>query len=102
MASDRDTKPFDSSSNVSYIHQDKKGGQPPSGGDELEIRVSALEATSKRIEDKLDKIIDKVSKVEIDVARLDGKVSTLPTTLQLLGFVVAVLAIAGLSKYLAP
>jgi len=102
MASDRDTKPFDSSSNVSYIHQDKKGGQPPAGGGGLEARGSALEATSKRIDEKLDKLIDKSTKIEIDLARLDGKVSTLPTTLQLLGFVIAVLAIAGVAKYLAP
>lgn len=79
-----------------------KGGGGGGTFDGMDARVSALEATSKRIEEKLDKLIDKTSKIEIDVARLDGKVSTLPTTLQLLGFVVAVLAIAGLAKYLAP
>lgn len=70
--------------------------------DPMEARVSALEASVKRTDEKLDKLLDKLGKIEVDLARLDGKISTLPTTLQLLGFVIAVLAIAGLAKYFTP
>lgn len=79
MAQNEQPKPFDSSSNLFYIHQDKRGGQPPSGGDDLDARVSALEALAKQTNEKLDKLIERSVKVEVDLARLDGKVSALPS-----------------------
>lgn len=87
-------KGFDSSANVTYIHQDKGGRQPP-GGDGLESRVKALEEKFDRIDGKLDTLVK-------DVSYLKGKVDSMPTTLQLGGFILAVLAIAGLAKYFAP
>ncbi|PYE89627.1 hypothetical protein [Phyllobacterium leguminum] len=47
--------------------------------DGMEARVTALEVLAKQTNEKLDKIIDKMSKVEVDVARLDGKVTSLPS-----------------------
>lgn len=40
--------------------------------------------------------------IRVDLAYVKGKVDTMPTTLQLLLFVIAVLTIAGASKYFAP
>ena len=37
-----------------------------------------------------------------DVAEVKGKVSQLPTTLQMLGFVVAIVVAAGLVKHFFP
>lgn len=59
-------------------HKLLKGGDGGGTFDPMEARVIALEATTKRIEDKLDKVLDKTGKIEIDIARLDGKVSALP------------------------
>lgn len=61
----------------------------------MEKRIEALEQ-------KFDKMNDKLDAIGKDLSYLRGKVDTLPTTIQLLGFVVAVLAIAGLAKYLSP
>lgn len=36
------------------------------------------------------------------LARLDGRVGALPTTLQMIGFVLAVLALAGIGRYFTP
>lgn len=94
------------SDNIHWLDPKDKAPLKSGGGggtfDDMEPRVAALEATAKKTDEKLDKLLDKLGKIEVDLARLDGKVSTLPTTLQLLGFVVAVLAIAGFAKYLAP
>ena len=38
--------------------------------------------------------------VKVSVAKLDGRVSQLPTTIQMLGFTFVVLAVAGVTKYL--
>lgn len=72
---------------------------PPGGDgptfDDMEARVS-------RLEDDMKEIKADLKGIRGDLQYLRGKVDSLPTTLQLLGFVIAVLAIAGLSKYLAP
>lgn len=70
------------------------GGRPPGDG-ELETRVKALE-------DKFDKIDGKLDTLVKDVSYLKGKVDAMPTSLQLLGFAVAIFVAAGLLKYLAP
>lgn len=50
MARNNGTKPFDSSATITYIHQGKRGGLPPTGDDELEARVAKLEASVGYIE----------------------------------------------------
>ena len=39
-----------------------------------------------------------VTKLTVDVAELKGRVSQLPNTLQMIGFILAVLVITGLTK----
>lgn len=93
---------------------------PPDGGGphdpNMEARLTKLEDALPRIEAAVQRIADDVAGTKRDVAelrkelseqgksiaRLDGRVSQLPTTIQLIGFVLAVLALAGLSRYLAP
>jgi hypothetical protein len=70
--------------------------------DGMEARVSALEALAESTNEKLDKLLDEMRKVQVDVARLDGRVMNLPTSIQLLGFVVATFAMAGVFKFFAP
>lgn len=72
----------------------------PSGGggstfDPMEARVKALE-------DRFEKMDSKLDAIGKDLSYLKGKVDMLPSTLQLGGFVIAVLAIAGLAKYFSP
>ena len=70
-----------------------------SGGDGtsgiMEQKVAVLESDVKEIKADL-KILIK------DVAELKGKVSHLPATLQMLGFVVAIVVAAGLVKHFFP
>ena len=72
---------------------------------DLEARVASLEGKFEKIDGKLDSVKElggKLDSLVKDVSYLKGKVDAMPTTLQLIGFVIAVLAIAGLAKYLAP
>ena len=75
------------------------GGE--SGGGSLEARVSALEDKFERIDAKLDGLGRDMKSMTSDLAYLKGRVDSMPSTLQLLGFVLAVLGIAGLAKYFA-
>jgi hypothetical protein len=71
----------------------------------MEARVAKLEegliATATTLA-RIEKSLDEVRKEQTDqakaLARLDGRVSQLPTTLQLIGFILAVLAIAGVTR----
>lgn len=63
--------------------------------DGMEARVSKLEGIADDTRKSLEAI-------RVDLAEIKGKLSTMPTTLQLLGFIIAVLAIAGLAKIFAP
>lgn len=70
------------------------------GGDDgtigaMEQKVAILESDVKEIKADLKALIK-------DVAELKGKVSQLPTTLQMLGFVVVVVVAAGLVKHFFP
>ena len=69
------------------------GGDGPSDG--LAPKVAVLEADMKEIKADL-KVLMK------DVAELKAKVSQLPTTLPMLGFVAAIVAAAGLVKPFFP
>lgn len=55
-----------------------------------------------RIEAIVIKIGEALVKTREDVAELKGRVSQLPTTLQMIGFVMAVLGVAGLARYFGP
>ena len=69
------------------------GGGGSSG--ELAQKGAVFEADVKEIKADLKTLIK-------DVAELKGKVSQLPTTLQMLGFVVAIVVAAGLVKHFFP
>lgn len=95
---DANQKGFDSSANVTYIHQDKGGRQPP-GGDDLEARVSRLEGDMSEIKTDLKAIRGDLSYMKgkfesapnaRDFGELKGRVDSLPTTAKL----AALLAIA--------
>lgn len=55
-----------------------KSGDGGGTFDGMEARVVALEALAKQTNEKLDKLIERSVKVELDLARLDGKVTALP------------------------
>ena len=77
-----------------------------------EVLLSALEAGQRemlalvrtglektdRVGERVDRLTDRVEKLVVDVAELRGRVSQLPTTVTMLGFVLAVLAMAGVLK----
>ena len=58
----------------------------------METRVKALEDRFEKMDSKLDILIK-------DVSYLKGKVDAMPSTLQLLGFVVAIFVAAGVTRY---
>jgi hypothetical protein len=71
----------------------------------MEARVAKLEdglmgisTTLARIEKSLEDVRKEQADQAKALARLDGRVSQLPTTLQLIGFILAVLAIAGVTR----
>ena len=70
--------------------------------DAMEARVKALEDRFEKMDSKLDTIIGDISSLRTDLAYLKGKVDSMPTSLQLLGFAVAVFVAAGLIRYIAP
>lgn len=92
---------------------EKGGGGGDSGG--MDTRITQLEADVGEIKGALTRLepllvrmdatatrIDgALRKTEIDLAELKGRVGQLPSTLQMIGFVLAVLAIAGIGKYFA-
>jgi hypothetical protein len=87
------------------------GLAPPPGGPHdpgMEARVAKLEtdvtdmkAILVRLDARSQKLETDIQRMLIDVAELKGRVSQLPGTLQLLGFVLAVLGIAGLVRVFA-
>lgn len=68
------------------------GGDRPQASS-LETRVSALEARLARLETAVDELRKDVQALNVALARVDGKISSLPTTFQLVfilaGFTVA-------------
>jgi hypothetical protein len=84
------------------------GRRPPHHGD-MEARLTAVEADVReikgilqRLEPAIGSMAAKVDRTTIELAELKGRVSQLPTTIQLLGFVLAVMAAGGLLKYFLP
>lgn len=89
------------------------GGGPYGGGMEarvarLEAGLSDIKATLARLEPVLSQMSKDVADIKskdlvelkVAAAKLDGRVSQLPSTVQLLGFVLAVLAIAGVTRFI--
>jgi hypothetical protein len=89
-----------------------EGGGPYDGG--MEAHVARLEAglsDIKAILARLEPVLSQVSKDLVDIrtkdlvelkaaaAKLEGHVSQLPSTIQLLGFVLAVPTIAGVTRF---
>ncbi len=66
------------------------GGGGNYGG--MEPRVAALEADMKEIKADLKKVL-------VDLSYLRGKADAMPTTVQLIGFVVAIFVAAGVARY---
>ena len=81
----------------------------------MEARVARLEAGTSDIKAtlaRLEPVLSQVSKdladirtkdlveLKVAVAKLEGRTSQLPTTVQMLGFIFIVLAVAGVTKYL--
>lgn len=60
--------------------------------DPMEPRVAALEKAFDRIDGKMDALIK-------DVAEIKGRINAMPSTIQLLAFVVAIFVAAGILKY---
>lgn len=72
-----------------------KSGDGGGTFDGMEARVKALEERFEKMDSKLDTIVR-------DLSYLKGKVDSMPTSLQLLGFAIAVFVAAGLLRYIAP
>lgn len=98
------------SENADLRARERGGVAPPPGGPHdpgMDARVRALEDGQKAlldgqqsIKDALEKLRDGQQKALVELAELKGRVSQLPTTLQMIGFVVVVLGIAGVSRWL--
>lgn len=72
----------------------------------LKARLTAVETDIRDVKGvvgRIEKILERMEAgqraMEKDVAELKGRVAQLPSTVQLLGFVLAVLALAGVGKY---
>ena len=65
----------------------------------LEGQKSTTDAL-KDLKDALEKLRESQQKAVVELAELKGRVSQLPSTLQMIGFVVLVLGIAGVSRWL--
>ena len=67
----------------------------------MDERLKSL-ATRDEFNATRDTLKDDLRRIGERTARIEGAVERMPTTLQLLGFVLAVLGIAGLAKHFAP
>jgi hypothetical protein len=88
-------------SNVDWTSLPKRRGETlysGGGGDTSD----PMEARVKLLEDDMKEVKSDLKAIRVDLAEIKGKLSTMPTTLQLLGFIIAVLAIAGLARVFAP
>ena len=65
----------------------------------LEGDISEVKGILQRVEPLLTRMDTSMRKLEIDVSRLDGRVSQLPSTIQLIGLVLAIMVAGGLIKH---
>jgi hypothetical protein len=74
----------------------RRGTLPPGDGggtsDRMEARVGRLEEDMKEVKGDLKTLLR-------DTAEMKGRLNAMPTTIQLIAFVVAIFAAAGLLKY---
>ena len=70
------------------------------GFQDMRVVLARLEPVLTRVDERTRKIEADVVALKVDLAELKGRVSQLPTTIQMIGFVLAVLALAGFGKYL--
>lgn len=74
------------------------GGSPKGGGgsdDMLEARVGRLEEDVKELKSDM-------KAVRSDLSYIKGRLDAMPTTIQLLGFVIAIFVAAGVAKFFMP
>jgi len=72
--------------------RDLKSGGGGGTSDGIETRVAKLEDDMKEIKTDMKTVLK-------DLAYLRGKVDSLPTTIQLIGFTLAIFAAAGLTRF---
>ena len=77
----------------------KRVARLEAGMSDIKTTVSDIKATLARLEPVLNRMSKNVVELKVASAKLDGRVSQLPSTVQLLGFVLAVLAIAGVTRF---
>ena len=68
----------------------------------IEGRFDKLDARLNKVDGRFDKLDERLAKFREDVLEMKGRVSQLPTTVQLIGFVLAVLAISGALNWFKP
>lgn len=78
---------FDSTSKIAHIHGGPRDSGNPPGGDQLEARV-------RRLEDDVKDIKADLKAVRLDVAEMKGRLNAMPTTWQLTGLIIAIMALS--------
>lgn len=68
----------------------------------VETDVREVKEILRRLEPAITALATRTGKLSEDVAELRGRVSQLPTTLQMVGFILAVLATGGLMRHFFP
>ena len=65
----------------------------------LEAGLSDIKAALARFEPVLSQVSKDLVELKFAAAKLEGRVSQLPSTIQMIGFVPAVLAITGATRF---
>ena len=85
-----------SDNNVVRLTRDEISPLNSGGGggnyNSMEPRVASLEADMKEVKSDLKKVL-------ADLSYLRGKADAMPTTIQLIGFVIAIFVAAGVTRY---
>lgn len=79
-----------------------KGGGGGGTFDGMEAVWKKFEEQDKRfdkLDAKVERVQDSVNSIRTDLARIEGRLNAMPTTIQLIGFVIAIFVAAGLLKY---
>jgi hypothetical protein len=70
--------------------------------DPMELRVKRLEDDMSELKTDVKAIRTDLSALRNDTSYIRGRLDAMPTTIQLLGFVVAIFVAAGLTRYFGP
>lgn len=76
-------------------------GPAPRDGFEPLAGFVEVKAEIRKVDGKIGGVDDKIRRIEAEVARIDGRISQLPSTLQLLGFAIAVFIAAGVMRWIS-